>query len=383
MFATPFHKSFAMSTLRPRNQACGTAFRAFSCGVWAGRPACGPHRARRPRPAARGSPAARPRPASPCARAACVRPPGGRPRSPAADPPGDGAASSSGPSPRPPAGAAGPPTGTGGPRCARACGGGSGAVPVRSRGSGGRPPGRSASRRCATAARRPSRRCGRAGRGRRDGPPRCPHRDARPLLLGAGQHALPAGGADGRRLARVEDAPPSATLPARTLERRTKPLASSVRPSVSGGQSWRFSLEWPRRARGCRSTAPSQQVLVRSWRVTVGCRSNRPMARCGPDRPSCSSRGGRRSCRMAHTATCSTPACTSWAALRWASSSTAGEQASSSRDRWGGGGERGCARRGRTAPARPRAAGRSGGRGCAGCAGAPWSRSGRSGRGAG
>ncbi len=29
MFATPFHKSFAMSTLRSRNQACGTAFRAF------------------------------------------------------------------------------------------------------------------------------------------------------------------------------------------------------------------------------------------------------------------------------------------------------------------------------------------------------------------
>ena len=47
--------------------------------------------------------------------------------------------------------------------------------------------------------------------------------------------------------------PPSATLPARTLERRTKPLASSARPSVSGGQSWRFSLEWPRRASGCRS----------------------------------------------------------------------------------------------------------------------------------
>ncbi len=69
---------------------------------------------------------------------------------------------------------AGAPTGTGGPRCARACGGGSGAVPVRSRGSGGRPPGRSASRRCATASRRPSRRCWCAGRGPRDGSPRCP-----------------------------------------------------------------------------------------------------------------------------------------------------------------------------------------------------------------
>ncbi len=32
-----------------------------------------------------------------------------------------------------------------------------------------------------------------------------------------------------------------------------------------------------------------------------------------------------------------TPACTSWAALRWASSSTGGEQAPRSRDRWGGG----------------------------------------------
>ncbi len=182
LFATPLHESFAMSTLRPRNQACGTAFRAFSFVVWVGRPACGPRPTRRPRPAARGSPAARTRPASPCVRAARVRPPGGRPRSPAAGPPGDGAASSSGPSPRPPAGAAGPPgpagrrapTGTGGPRCARACGGGSDAVPVRSRGSGGRPPGRSASRRCATAARRPSRRCWCAGRGPRDGAPRCP-----------------------------------------------------------------------------------------------------------------------------------------------------------------------------------------------------------------
>ncbi len=42
LFATPLHESFAMSTLRPRNQACGTAFRAFSFVVWAGRPACGP-----------------------------------------------------------------------------------------------------------------------------------------------------------------------------------------------------------------------------------------------------------------------------------------------------------------------------------------------------
>ena len=72
--------------------------------------------------------------------------------------------------------------------------------------------------------------------------------------------------------------PPSATLPARTLERRAKPLASSTRPSVSGGQSWRFSLEWPRRASGCRSAAPSQHVLVRSCRVTVGCRSYRSVA---------------------------------------------------------------------------------------------------------
>ncbi len=95
----------------------------FPFVVWAGRPACGPRLARRPRPAARGSPAARTRPASPCA---------------------------------------------------RACGGGSGAVPVRSRGSGGQPPGRSASRRCATAARRPSRRCWCAGRGPRDGLPRRP-----------------------------------------------------------------------------------------------------------------------------------------------------------------------------------------------------------------
>ena len=54
-----------------------------------------------------------------------------------------------------------------------------------------------------------------------------------------------------------------------------------------------------------------------------------------------------------------TPACTSWAAMRWASSSTAGEQAPSSGERWG----RGCARRGRKAPASPRAAGRRGGRG--------------------
>ena len=30
MFASPFHQSFAMITLRSRNQACGTAFRAFS-----------------------------------------------------------------------------------------------------------------------------------------------------------------------------------------------------------------------------------------------------------------------------------------------------------------------------------------------------------------
>ena len=29
-FATPFHQSFAMSTLRSSNQACGTAVRAFS-----------------------------------------------------------------------------------------------------------------------------------------------------------------------------------------------------------------------------------------------------------------------------------------------------------------------------------------------------------------
>ncbi len=32
MFATPFHKSFAMSTLRSPNQACGTAFRALLLG---------------------------------------------------------------------------------------------------------------------------------------------------------------------------------------------------------------------------------------------------------------------------------------------------------------------------------------------------------------
>ncbi len=138
MFATPFHKSFAISTLRSRNQACGTAFGAFFLRRlgWTAR----------------------------------LR-----------TPPGE-ASTPSGPSPRPPAGAAGPPgpagrrapTGTGGPRCARACGGGSDAVPVRSRGSGGRPPGRSASRRCATAARCPSRRCWRAGRGPRDGSPRCP-----------------------------------------------------------------------------------------------------------------------------------------------------------------------------------------------------------------
>ena len=196
--------------------------------VWAGRPACGPRPARRPRPVARGSPAARTRPASPCARAACVRPPGGRPRSPAAGPPGDGAASSSGPSPRPPAGAAGPPgpagrrapTDTGGPRCARACGGGSGAVPVRSRGSGGRPPGRSASHRCATAARRPSRRCWRAGRGRRDGSPRCP----------------PA--------AAVPRSPPSRCGPGRRPARR--PHAAGLQPSDplpdllhAPGRAWR------------------------------------------------------------------------------------------------------------------------------------------------
>ncbi len=124
LFATPLHESFAMSTLRPRNQACGTALRACSLRRlgWTTSLRTPPGEASTPS----RSWIAR------CQDSACVA------------------------------------------LCARACGGGSDAVPVRSRGSGGRPPGRSASRRCATAARRPSRRCGCAGRGPRDGSPRCP-----------------------------------------------------------------------------------------------------------------------------------------------------------------------------------------------------------------
>ena len=91
--------------------------------------------------------------------------------------------------------------------------------------------------------------------------------------------------------------PPSATLPARTLERRAKPLASSTRPSVSGGQSWRFSLEWPRRASGCRSNRSAARwrrrvSIVSRWRSRRslaqpcgrrGCRGRRRAAhRTGP-----------------------------------------------------------------------------------------------------
>ena len=39
--------------------------------------------------------------------------------------------------------------------------------------------------------------------------------------------------------------PPSFTLPAKVRERRTKPLPSSTRPSVTNGQSLRISLERP------------------------------------------------------------------------------------------------------------------------------------------
>ncbi len=139
LFATPLHESFAMSTLRSRNQACGTALRAFSLRrlgwttslrtppgeastpsrSWIARcqdSACVALRAGSTRPSAwrktavtRCWPARRWR--SVVQRA--VSPPAG-----AAGPPG-------------PAGRRAP-TGTGGPRCTRACGGGSDAVPVRS-----------------------------------------------------------------------------------------------------------------------------------------------------------------------------------------------------------------------------------------------------------
>ena len=49
-----------------------------------------------------------------------------------------------------------------------------------------------------------------------------------------------------------------ATLPAKTFERRTKPLASSIRPRVSSGQSLRFSFECPRPACGCAPASPSK-----------------------------------------------------------------------------------------------------------------------------
>ncbi len=127
MFATPFHRSFAMSTLRSWNQACGTAFRAFSLRRlgWTTSLRTPPGEASTPSRSwiARCQDSARV-----ALRACSMRPSAWRKT----------------------------------------------AVPVRSRGSGGRPPGRSASRRCATAARRPSRRCGCAGRGPRDGSPRCP-----------------------------------------------------------------------------------------------------------------------------------------------------------------------------------------------------------------
>ncbi len=139
--------------------------------------------------------------------------------------------------------------------------------------------------------------------------------------------------------------------------RRTVQACRAVSVGLGAGQrpgAAREAAGVQRQARGCRSAAPSKQVLVGSWSVTVGRRSNRPMARCrafrpivsksqpsgspkalrwrsqchaaraeagaamrptrlprtaarcGPDRPSGSSRGGRRSCRMVHTATCST-----------------------------------------------------------------------------
>ena len=188
-----------------------------------------------------------------------------------------------------------------------------------------------------------------------------------------------ASGGASRAVSMACSVPPSATLPARTLERRTKPLASSTRRSLARCRAFRpmvsqsqpssspRALRWRSQCHAARSEAGAAMRPTRLPRTA---------ARCAPDRPRSSSRDGGRSCRMAHRATCSTPtergrtssreststrgraadgssapsagaagptgetpACTSWAALRWASSSTAGEQAPSSRDRWGGGGE--------------------------------------------
>ncbi len=178
------------------------------------------------------------------------------------------------------------PTGTGGPRCARACGGGSGAVPVRSRGSGRHPPGRSASRRCATAARRPSRRCWCAGRGPRDGSPRCPPAAAasRPPPSRCGPCRPPA--RRSRRAGRRTDGGPAAVRCAARPSPRawscsgaTDPRAASAEPSRGARRPARSARRAVPMASGCRSAALSKHVLIRSCRVTVGCRSNRSAVR--------------------------------------------------------------------------------------------------------
>src|SRR5450631_3386384 len=52
--------------------------------------------------------------------------------------------------------------------------------------------------------------------------------------------------------------PASLTLPAKVCERRTKPLPSRTKPSVTSGQSGRFSFERPRRAFVLCGTSPSK-----------------------------------------------------------------------------------------------------------------------------
>ncbi len=67
--------------------------------------------------------------------------------------------------------------------------------------------------------------------------------------------------------------PVSDALPAKVCERRTRPLSSSTNPGVTSGQSLRLSFERPRLALPFPLASPSKSVLLRSYSVTVSCRS--------------------------------------------------------------------------------------------------------------